>query len=250
MLRSTWKRPAWTQASDSIIEIGAVRFQGGRELERFDQLVKPPKSIPPRITQITGIRNSDVADKPTIEQVQAELLAFVGSDVAGVIAHSATFDIGFLKAAGIDFHRPVYDTLELSQILLPGRASYSLGELCPDAGHRRDAEPPRPPGRPGDGRTVPAAPAAGGKLCRPASMNCCCPTQRPPKAGGIPSFSPIRSARPLSTGHAAWRRRAGSSGRRRRPRCSRRSARGAAPSTPCPRRSCSATLPTTGRWPA
>ena len=120
--------------SDSIIEIGAVRFQGGRELERFDQLVKPPKSIPARITQITGIRNSDVADKPTIEQVQAELLAFVGGDVAGVIAHSATFDIGFLKAAGIDFHRPVYDTLELSQILLPGRASYSLGELCQTLG--------------------------------------------------------------------------------------------------------------------
>ena len=120
--------------SDSIIEIGAVRFQGGRELERFDQLVKPPKSIPPRITQITGIRNSDVTDKPTIEQVQAELLAFVGSDVAGVIAHSATFDIGFLKAAGIDFHRPVYDTLELSQMLLPGRASYSLGELVQTLG--------------------------------------------------------------------------------------------------------------------
>ena len=66
----------------------------------------------------------------SIEQVRAELLAFVGGDVAGVIAHSATFDIGFLKAAGIDFHRPVYDTLELSQILLPGRASYALGELC------------------------------------------------------------------------------------------------------------------------
>ena len=117
-------------ASDSIIEIGAVRFQGGRELERFDQLIKPPKSIPPRITQITGIRNSDVAGMPTIEQVRAELLAFVGGDVAGVIGHSASFDISFLKAAGVDFHRPVYDTLELSQILLPGRASYSLGELC------------------------------------------------------------------------------------------------------------------------
>ena len=117
-------------AGDSIIEIGAVRFQGGRELERFDQLVKPPKPIPPRITQITNIRNSDVADKPTIEQVSAELLAFVGSDVAAVIAHSATFDIGFLRAAGIDFHRPVYDTLELAQLLLPGLASYSLHELC------------------------------------------------------------------------------------------------------------------------
>jgi DNA polymerase-3 subunit epsilon/ATP-dependent DNA helicase DinG len=117
-------------SNDHIIEIGAVRFQGDRELERFTTLIKPPKSIPARITQITGIRNSDVADAPPIETVRPELLAFVGGDVAAVIAHSATFDIGFLRAAGIEFHRPVYDTLELAQILLPGLASYSLIELC------------------------------------------------------------------------------------------------------------------------
>ncbi len=107
-----------------------MRFQGDRELERFNTLVKPPKSVPARITQITGIRNSDVADAPTINTVGPELLAFVRGDVAAVIAHSATFDIGFLRVVGIDFHRPVYDTLELAQMLLPGLASYSLIELC------------------------------------------------------------------------------------------------------------------------
>ena len=47
-----------------------------------------------------------------------------------MIAHNASFDFGFLQAAGIDFHRPTQDTFELASILLPGMASYSLGELC------------------------------------------------------------------------------------------------------------------------
>jgi DNA polymerase-3 subunit epsilon/ATP-dependent DNA helicase DinG len=99
-------------------------------LDTFSQLVDPGRSVPARITQITGIRTADVAGKPRIADLAAELRAFVGSDVAAVMAHSANFDIGFLRAAGIEFHRPVFDTLELAQMLLPGLASYSLSELC------------------------------------------------------------------------------------------------------------------------
>lgn len=117
-------------ARDAIIEIGAVRFQGDRVLERFATFVNPQRSIPLRITQITGIRNADVAGAPSLDKVAPELLAFVGREVAAVVAHNAAFDIGFLRAAGINFHRPVYDTLDLAGMLLPGMASYSLGELA------------------------------------------------------------------------------------------------------------------------
>jgi len=115
---------------DAIIEIGAVKFSGDRVIERFSSLVNPLRAIPPRITQITGIRDVDVIDAPPLERVLPEVLAFVGSEVSAVIAHNADFDLGFLRAAGVNFRRPAYDTVELATILLPGAASYNLGELC------------------------------------------------------------------------------------------------------------------------
>ena len=115
---------------DTIIEIGAVCFQAERVLDRFVSFVNPQRKIPLRIQQITGIRNSDVANAPTLAQIAPELLAFVNSNVAAVVAHNAGFDLGFLRAAGIHFHRPALDTFELATILLPNLASYNLGELC------------------------------------------------------------------------------------------------------------------------
>lgn len=115
---------------DSIIEIGALRFQGDRILERFTTLVNPQRTIPLRVQQITGIRDADVADAPTLAEVAPELLAFVRNDVTALVAHNAGFDIGFLRAAGLQFHRPALDTFELATIVLPSMASYSLGELC------------------------------------------------------------------------------------------------------------------------
>ncbi len=130
---------------DAIIEIGAVRFACSwpdiahvRVLERFVTFVNPQRPIPLRIQQLTGIRDADVACARTLEAVAPDLLAFVTPDVHYVIAHNASFDIGFLHAGGIDFHRPVQDTFELASILLPGAASYSLGELA------RDLEIPLP----------------------------------------------------------------------------------------------------------
>src|SRR4029450_3393666 len=91
---------------DAIIEVAAGRFQGERILDRFQMLVNPQRAIPLRIQQITGIRNADVAAAPTLAAVAPELRAFVGADVAALVAHNAPFDVGFLRAAGLNFHRP------------------------------------------------------------------------------------------------------------------------------------------------
>lgn len=115
---------------DHIIEIGAVRFQGNQILDQFITFVNPGRAVPLRIQQLTGIRNSDVSKAPALAAVAPELLAFVGTDVAAVVAHNAGFDMGFLRAAGIHFQRPVLDTFELATILLPSMSSYSLGGLC------------------------------------------------------------------------------------------------------------------------
>ena len=123
--------------TDAIIEVGMVRFAydpraehfSCRILERFVTFVNPLRPIPLRIQQLTGIRESDLAGAPAIERIIPELLAFVRTDVEAVVAHNAGFDFGFLQAVGVDFHRPTQDTFELASILLPGMASYSLGEL-------------------------------------------------------------------------------------------------------------------------
>ncbi len=115
---------------DQIIEIGAVRFQGNRILDQFVTFVNPGRAIPLRVQQLTGIRTNDVAKAPSLAEVAPELFAFVGADVAAVVAHNAGFDMGFLRASGINFQRPVLDTFELATILLPRAGSYSLGELC------------------------------------------------------------------------------------------------------------------------
>ena len=116
-------------SQESIIEIGAVKFTGDRILARFSSLVNPLRAIPPRITQITGIHDDDVAAAPTLDRLLPELRAFVSSEVSAVIAHNAAFDLGFLRAAGVHFQRPAYDTVELATILLPAATSYNLGEL-------------------------------------------------------------------------------------------------------------------------
>jgi DNA polymerase-3 subunit epsilon/ATP-dependent DNA helicase DinG len=115
---------------DAIIEVGAVRIEDGRMGDRFSTLINPRRPISLFIQQITGIRNEDVAAAPVLEEVIPELLGFVGADVRAVIAHNAAFDLGFLRAAGVNFHRPALDTFELAPILLPGMGSYALGELC------------------------------------------------------------------------------------------------------------------------
>lgn len=115
---------------DAIIEVGAVRVEDGRITAHLVSLVNPSRSVPLRVQQITGIRNEDVADAPPLEEVVPELLAFVGGDVAAIVGQNPGFDLAFLRAAGISFHRPAIDTFELATILLPGLASYSLGELC------------------------------------------------------------------------------------------------------------------------
>lgn len=81
----------------SITEIGAVKYRGGIEIDRFTTLVNPGCAIPPFITVLTGITNTMVATAPPIEDTLQPLLNFIGSSV--LVAHNARFDIGFINAA-------------------------------------------------------------------------------------------------------------------------------------------------------
>ena len=91
---------------DRIIQISYIKvFPDGRE-ERGNEIVNPECPIQPVITQLTGISDDDVKDKPTFKQLSAKLAAtFMGSDIAGF--NSNHFDVPLLAEeflrAGIDF---------------------------------------------------------------------------------------------------------------------------------------------------
>ena len=113
---------------DAIIEIGAVKFQDGKTLDAFQRLVNPQRRISPFIASLTGIRQRDLDRADPIERVAPEFVAFVGA--SPLIAHNAAFDLGFLRANGIEFPNPVIDTYDLAYVVRPDAPSYSLENMA------------------------------------------------------------------------------------------------------------------------
>ncbi|MFO0705201.1 MAG: exonuclease domain-containing protein [Candidatus Andersenbacteria bacterium] len=113
-----------------IIEVGAVRWKNGKEVEAFSTLVDPGHPIPPIITSITGIRGQDVLGKPSFAKIKDELAAFIGD--APIIGHNIAFDIGFLGSQGLPLKNPLFDTWKIATLMLPKASSHSLEALAQD----------------------------------------------------------------------------------------------------------------------
>ena len=91
---------------DRIIQISYIKVYPDGKEERGNELVNPEKPIDPMISQLTGITNDDVKDKPTFKQLGHTLAdKFTGCDFAGF--NSNHFDIPLLAEeflrAGVDF---------------------------------------------------------------------------------------------------------------------------------------------------
>jgi DNA polymerase III epsilon subunit family exonuclease len=104
-----------------IVEIGAVRFRvDGTEVGRMEQLVDPGCPVPERAVAVHGITDDMLLGQPRIEDVLPEFLQFLGSSNTILMAHNASFDIGFLSIAMSRCETalpasPVLDTLKLSR---------------------------------------------------------------------------------------------------------------------------------------
>ena len=114
--------------TDRMTEIGAIRFSGGEIMETFNTFVDPQRHIPADITNLTGIRDSDVAGAPLEKEAMQRFMDFVGD--RPIIAHNAHFDVGFMTAAarrnGLRFTPVFLDTLALSQALCPELKRFKL----------------------------------------------------------------------------------------------------------------------------
>ncbi len=117
---------------DKIIEIGAVRMRGGKEIDRFQTFVDPEMPLEKRTTELTGITDDMLKGAPKIQQALPQFLEFVGGSV--LVAHNADFDTTFIrhacKAQNITYNLTSVDTLTISQNLIPDLHRFSLDQVA------------------------------------------------------------------------------------------------------------------------
>lgn len=120
----------------SITEIAILRYDGERLVDQFHSLIRPDHPIPSSITALTGIDWPMVADAPSFDELAPAI--FDRLQGAIFVAHNAHFDFSFLHQAfqrlGIGWTARRLCTVRLGRKLLPGKRSYSLGNLCADLG--------------------------------------------------------------------------------------------------------------------
>ena len=116
-----------------IVEVGCIKYRAGKEVARFETLIKPPIKIAEKATSINGITNEMLMYAPNFESVANELWDFLKGEV--IVGHNITFDIGFLhtnflNALNQPFANDYVDTLALCRRHFPHFKSHSLANLC------------------------------------------------------------------------------------------------------------------------
>lgn len=139
-LETTGLRPS----SDRILEIGAVKVEGGSVTQTFEMLVDAGVEIPPRITELTGITQEMIKGAADTETAVARFLDFAGDAV--LLGHNVLFDYSFMKCSaarcGYTFERRGLDTLTIARACLPQLPGRSLDKMAawydiPQAHHHR-----------------------------------------------------------------------------------------------------------------
>jgi DNA polymerase-3 subunit epsilon/ATP-dependent DNA helicase DinG len=112
---------------DTIIEVGAVKFQGDQVIDTFQTFVNPGRTIPDFIQRLTGISPNQVARAPFFSTISDDLEQFV--EQYPVVGHNVNFDLKFLAAHGLVLNNVPYDTWDLASMFLPNHMQYSLSNL-------------------------------------------------------------------------------------------------------------------------
>ena len=115
-----------------ITEIGAVKYKGGEIYDTFNTFVDPEMPIPEKITEITGITDDMVKGAPTIDKALPMFLEYAGDCI--LVAHNASFDVGFLRNFAEKLHipfSPTYiDTVAVSRYVNSDLKSHKLDAVA------------------------------------------------------------------------------------------------------------------------
>jgi len=125
---------------DRITEVAIIRYDKGREVDRWSQLINPKMAIPEQIQQLTGIHQGMVESAPIFRDVAETIQEKLQGAI--LVAHNARFDYGFLRN---EFNRlnkqllcQVLCTVKLSRRLFPKQKRHNLDTLLQIAGIEMD----------------------------------------------------------------------------------------------------------------
>lgn len=111
-----------------VMDIGIIRVERGDVVERYQTLIHPGMIVPPYISGFTGIRDVDLEDAPSFDEVALTVERLLKGSV--FVAHNAAFDYGFIKAefacVGMEWTAETLCTVQLSRALFPRERSHSL----------------------------------------------------------------------------------------------------------------------------
>ena len=132
-----------------ILELSAIRYEDFQPVAAWTSLVNPEKAIPADATAVNGITDDMVASAPTLAQVSASFIDFIGT--SPLVGYNLPFDLKFLYSRGIDLtaqKRKYYDVLEVARRAFKKDEVFSyklvdVSEACgifPDSAHRSLAD--------------------------------------------------------------------------------------------------------------
>ena len=118
--------------NDKIVEIGAIKVEDNKIIDKFEMLINPKIAIPSHVSKIINITNNMVADKPSIDQIFKSFVDFLGD--FNLVIHNAKFDMGFLivngENLGFNIKNKALDTISVTKDLFPDLKKYNLASLC------------------------------------------------------------------------------------------------------------------------
>jgi DNA polymerase-3 subunit epsilon len=126
-----------------ITEIALIKIKDEEIVDTYTTLINPGQHIPYGITQLTGITNEDVFNKPSFNEISEAVLNFINDkNPEDVIftGHNVNFDFSFLSESFRRLDNPVYInyktlcTCKLARRLLKPLKSKSLGNVADHLG--------------------------------------------------------------------------------------------------------------------
>ena len=116
-----------------IIQFSATKLdENFKEISSINYYIQPKKQVSTFVTDLTGISNEMLHDKPFFEDVAQELFNYIKDDI--LVCHGLPSDYVILKKrfhdVGIAYKAKLsLDTVELSRLFLPSQTSYRLSDL-------------------------------------------------------------------------------------------------------------------------
>ena len=108
-----------------VIEIGCIELNSKEIGASYHQYINPSKTLTEDNIKIHGITNEYLIDKPLFDEIVDDFLAFI--EDSSIIAHNASFDIGFLNFELEKLSKPkiakerVIDTIKIARQRFPGQ---------------------------------------------------------------------------------------------------------------------------------